>query len=230
MQKCLYCGKRTKGRRIYCNTTHRVYYHRAIQQELSQDNSSKTILSICDHSGNWSRPYNEAGYQVVQIDLDLNGLDIRLMEYCDKNIHGILAAPPCTHLSSSGAVHWKKKGDIALLEAMSVVDACLRAVAIYKPRFWALENPVGRLSRYLCKPRLIFNPSDYGTPYTKTTCLWGKFNIPKPRPCPVPSTPTGHHSIDRYWKDQGKRLGKDRARLRSITPPEFSHAFFTANP
>ena len=40
-------------------------------------NADKIILSLCDYSGAWSRPYQEAGYDVVQIDLAL-GQDVDL--------------------------------------------------------------------------------------------------------------------------------------------------------
>lgn len=51
------------------------------------------ILSLCDHSGNWSQPYADAGYEVIRVDLQLAGKDIRLLEK-GADVHGILAAPP----------------------------------------------------------------------------------------------------------------------------------------
>ncbi len=64
------------------------------------NNSFKTILSLCDYSGAWSNPYREAGYKVIQVDLKL-GNDIRLFEFIDSQVYGILAAPPCTELGRS---------------------------------------------------------------------------------------------------------------------------------
>ncbi len=46
-----------------------------------------------------------------------------------------------------------------------------------KPHFWALENPVGRLPRYIGKYRYTFQPYEYGDPWTKRTCIWGNHNI-----------------------------------------------------
>ena len=134
-------------------------------------------------------------------------------------VYGILAAPPCAHLAGSGARWWERKGIVALTDALSIVDACLRAVVIYKPHFWALENPVGRLSGYLGRPEMYFNPCDYGDPYTKKTCLWGVFN--KPRKAPVePEKKNRIHYMP---------PSKDRSKLRSITPAGFAQAFFEAN-
>lgn len=153
------------------------------------------------------------------IDPLADGTDVRLMKKPEEEIYGILAAPPCTHFAGSGARWWAGKGESALLEGLSVVDACLRIVYVCKPMFWVLENPVGRLSQYLGTPRMYFNPCDYGDPYTKKTCLWGEFNEPKRNP--VEAT-------------EGSKMhllppSPDRWRLRSETPQGFASAFFLAN-
>ncbi len=176
----------------------------------------KTILDLCGGTGAWSKPYADAGYQFHIVDLPQ---DVRLLERID-NVHSILAAPPCTHLSGSGARWWEGKGEEALLEALSVVDACLRVIQVCRPQWWALENPVGRLSRYLGKPAMYFNPCDYGDPYTKKTCLWGNFTPPVKNPV----EPTEGSKLHRLPP------GPDRWRLRSVTPAGFAKAFFEANP
>src|SRR4051812_9912358 len=66
-----------------------------------------TILSLCDYTGEWSKPYREAGYDVRQVDIQ-RGEDVRLFRFCGP-IRGVLAAPPCTHFARSGARHWKNK-------------------------------------------------------------------------------------------------------------------------
>ena len=124
----------------------------------------KKILSLCDYSGSWSDPYREAGYKVIQIDFQLDGSDVRLLQR-ERNVHGILAAPPCTCFASSGA--WVKRSEREMLEALSVVDACVRLAFACQPVWWALENPVGTLARYLGKPKFYFNPCDFGDPWTK---------------------------------------------------------------
>ena len=177
----------------------------------------RVILDLCGGTGAWSRPYYiGTGYDVWRVTLPAR--DVRLF-IPPPNVYGILAAPPCTHLAGSGARWWKEKGDEALLEALSIVDACLRIIFVAKPKFWALENPVGRLSRYLGKPRMYFNPCDYGDPYTKKTCLWGEFNMPKQNPI-EPTEGTKMHRLP---------PSKDRSMLRSITPLGFARAFFEAN-
>ena len=178
------------------------------------------ILDLCGGSGAWSRPYAEAGYDVRIIDPASESGDVRLMQYHDEPVQGILAAPPCTTFAGSGARWWKGKGESDLLGGLSVVDACLRVVTLCQPEWWVLENPVGRLRRFLGPPVESFNPCDYGDPYTKRTQLWGSFVMPVMAPVEA----TEGSKIHLYPP------GPDRAALRSITPPGFARAFFEANP
>jgi hypothetical protein len=213
---CLHCLKPlSSSRGNYCKPGCRTQYNRKKRNKSVKGNYQRTILSICDYTGFWSAPYREAGYNVIQWDLKL-GQDCRTQRAIDS-AWGILAAPPCTIFSLAGNRSWAegKRSEADLLEALSIVDACLRQVAMLQPTWWALENPMGRLSQYLGKPRLIFQPYQYGAPHSKRTCLWGKFNLPKPDPV-EPS----YSLIDKV---------RDAA-MRAATPPEFARAFFEANP
>lgn len=139
-------------------------------------------------------------------------------------IVGLFAMPDCTHLAGSGARWWEAKGETALLEALSLVDACLRIGFALKSqglRWCAVENPVGRLSAFLGKPRMTFQPNKYGDPYTKRTCLWGwgfSTDLPENE---VEPTEGG-----KMWK---LPPSDDRKALRSVTPSGFAKAFFEAN-
>lgn len=177
------------------------------------------ILSLCNYTGEWSKPYRENGYEVIQIDIK-HGQDVRLLEHIN-DVHGILAAPPCTHFASSGARWWKEKGESALLEGLAIVDACMRVILSCRPVFWCLENPVGRLRRYIGPPKMTFNPCDYGDPYTKKTLLWGDFTMPVKRNPVPPHEGSKMHRLP---------PSEDRQALRSITPSGFAKAFFEANP
>ncbi len=183
--------------------------------------SGDRILSLCDHSGVWCEPYRQRGYDVVQVDID-HGQDVRLMRWEGVPVVGVLAAPPCTHLARSGARLWKAKGDAALLEALAVVDACLRAVAIYRPRWWVLENPIGRLQDYLGPPVFKFDPCDFGDPWTKRTWLWGHFTPP------VGMFAPSAKRVEPVLGDVTTK-GSNSKRRRSRTPAGFAEAFCEAN-
>ena len=179
-----------------------------------------TVLSLCDATGEWSEPYVKAGYDVRRIDLN-NGADVRLFKALPYPVRGVLAAPPCTEFASSGARWWEGKGQAALLDALAIVDACLRIVTVHRPLWWVIENPIGRLRDYLGEPRMSFNPSDYGDPYTKRTLLWGHFAEPM--------------KVHRVEAVEGSKMhlmppSSERAALRSVTPAAFARAFFEANP
>jgi len=198
-------------------------------------NKNKIILDLCGGTGAWSKPYRDAGYDVRLITLPEQ--DTRLYIPSD-NIYGILAAPPCTMFAISG-VRWKRTNK-QMIEALSVVDACLRIIHFSKPDFWALENPVGTLRRYIGKWKYTFQPYEYGDPWTKRTCMWGNHNMPVKKPVkPVGlwtgGTPSGKLGIVDHPEylppDWIHKLppSKDRAILRSVTPPGFAQAFFKAN-
>lgn len=180
------------------------------------------IVSLFDASGTWSKPYTMAGYEVIQVDLS-RGQDIMTWEPPEGRVHGVLAAPPCTHFTGAGARHWhafdssgKTKASVALLYRT------LSLIIQMEPEWWVLENPVGRLNSLVPEladfgPR-YFQPCDYGDPYTKKTGLWGDFTMPPKSPI----TPTLGSLIH-------NKMGSSDPR-RSITPTGFAVAFFKANP
>jgi len=185
------------------------------------------ILSLFDHSGNWSKPFKDYGYDVYQIDLKL-GIDILTIEKHDlpiSQVVGILAAPPCTDFSGSGAQYWKAKDTDGRTDAsLALVDKTLEIIS-WCPnlRFWVLENPVGRLPKL--RPALgapwYFQPHWYGDAYTKKTGLWGNFNkeLPKNEVAPDPNS----------WIMKLGGKSERTKELRSATPIGFANAFFQAN-
>lgn len=185
--------------------------HRAPELDAGE---GPLVLSLCDRTGTWPAPYRAAGYRVRSVDLS-RGDDVRLLEHPKEPVHGVLAAPPCTLFSSAGAAHWKDRTDRELLDALAVVDACLRLVAMVRPRWWCLENPPGRLERWLGPPTASFQPWQYGDPWTKKTHLWGDFVMPPPSDVVDP---------------EYGRLDSGSTALRSQTPGGFSIAFARSNP
>ena len=190
---------------------------------------SKIILDLCGGTGSWSRPYREAGYDVRNITLP--GYDVRTYVPPD-NVYGILAAPPCTMFSLARNT-FKEPTDFK--QGMEVVIACLNIIwqCQYKIlpntkrqvclKFWALENPVGLLRRFLGRPNFTFQPYEYGNFWTKSTDLWGYFNYPKK----IYKREDVKLLIEKTWE---KKFGGTRkADKRAITPAGFAQAFYKAN-
>ena len=85
----------------------------------------------------------------------------------------MVAHPPCTHLSVSGA-RWFKDKLVEQAEALEFVRRLLDAPI---PRI-ALENPISIISSKIRKPDQIIQPWQFGHGETKATCLWLK-GLPK---------------------------------------------------
>jgi hypothetical protein len=209
-------------------------------EEREEHMERKIILDLCGGTGAWSEPYRKAGYDVRVITLP----DFDVLDYSPpENVYGILASPPCTQFSIARNDKTAKKPR-DLREGMNTVNACLRIIheclyAKYRKdglKFWCLENPAtGYLKKFLGKPSMIFEPCDYGDPYTKSTALWGMFNEPLKNPVdPIYGSMVKYASkfkelkpVDEAYR---KKLGVDARKIRrSITPTGFANEFFKQN-
>jgi len=186
-----------------------------------KNNRKEVIEDLTGGTGAWSEFYRRAGYKVVNITLpEYDITDEKTIKYCiSLNPYGILFAPPCTVWAGSGARWWADRTSDEIFKATRILIAGLRIIYNSKPKFWALENPVGKMRYLLGEPKLIFNPCDYGDPYTKKTLLWGNFNTPKKNSV----KPLEGSKIHKYPPSE------NRAMLRSITPRGFAKAFYEAN-
>ena len=130
------------------------------------------ILHLCADTGSDSKPWKDAGYDVILI-----GSDIGVENYHPpKDVYGIIANPPCTEFSTARSNGKARNPD----DGMFLVEHCLRIIEEANPTFWVIENPAkGVLKHYLGKPQYQYEPWWYGSPWTKKTALWGKFNIPE---------------------------------------------------
>lgn len=178
--------------------------------------AERVILDLCAGTGAWSEPYFRAGYDVRCVELEVSAAsfpyDVRTY-VPPPNVWGVLAAPPCTEFSIARNGHPDLERDF--VEGMACVNACMRIILQCKPRWWALENPTGKLGEFLGTPRDVFEPCDFGDPWTKRTALWGDFVLPVRGPFVEPTS---------------SAMDRASARERARTPPGFARAFFDANP
>jgi hypothetical protein len=191
------------------------------------------ILDLCGGTGSWSKPYRDAGYDVFVVDEDyILSPDIccTVQEFNRRRpalgkIQGILAAPPCrvfTRASSRNWPEYDRTGQTS--RALLVVHACLDIIEHYKPEWWALENPPGRLTDQLHRPPAwSFTANQYGDDHRKFTYIWGTARKPTPLPNPPAAIP--NHAIHRMGGS-----GRKVQSARSVTPPGFARAFFESNP
>jgi hypothetical protein len=196
-------------------------------------------LSLFDYSGVWSAPYHKAGYKTTQVDIKHGDDVLDITEaWLDKvgKIHGILAAPPCTHFCVSGARHFSSKDkDGRTSEGLKLLHKTMWIIQKTDPKWWVIENPVGRINRLFPEMEYFgpsyFQPWQYGDPYTKKTGLWGKFKMPPVRnPVrPIMYTNSKGQKGSWMWAKLGGNSEKTKE-LRSLTPAGFAQAFFEANP
>ncbi len=128
---------------------------------------------MCADTGSDSYPYSQdSNYEVIRI-----GSDIGVENYHPpQNVYGIFSNPVCTEFSTARSDGKARNPE----EGMFLVNECLRIIKACNPTFWVIENPAtGDLKKYLGEPKLIYQPWEYGSPWTKKTALWGEFNIPQ---------------------------------------------------
>lgn len=201
----------------------------------------KTVLSLCDRTGNMVRPWHQAGFRCVCVDIQhpwgwtevepnlfFVGADILwwLPEKIDYHI--VFAFPPCTHLAVSGAQWFKRKGLRKLTQGLEVLEKC-RDICEWADAKWMLENPRGVIKSHWRPANWTFHPWNYAgylddiqiDNTNKETFLWtgGGFVMPTTKNAPEPHRNDVHEMAP----------SDDRGDLRSITPAGFAKAVFEFN-
>lgn len=168
------------------------------------------VLVACERSGVVRDAFIARGHDALSCDLeptDSPGPHYRgdVRDILDYPWDLMIAHPPCTHLSVSGARHFaEKRMDGRQHAAVSFFMALAKADI---PRI-AIENPVCIMSSLWRKPDQVIQPWQFGHGETKATCLWLK-GLLLLRP-----TNIVEGRDDRIHK---MSPSEDRARLRSVT-------------
>ena len=144
------------------------------------------VLVACEYSGAVRDAFIARGHDAMSCDLlptDTPGPhyqgDVR--DVLDFPWDLMIAHPPCTHLSVSGARHFEaKRADGRQQAAVSFFMMLIKADI---PRI-AVENPVCIMSSLYRKPDQIIQPWQHGHGETKQTCLWLK-GLPKLSPTQI---------------------------------------------
>ena len=137
------------------------------------------VLIACEYSGVVRDAFIGGGHDAMSCDLlptDAPGPhyqgDVR--DVIDGCWDLMIAHPPCTHLSVSGAAHFKEKKVDG--RQQSAVSFFMMLIKSDIPMI-AVENPVCIMSSLYRKPNQIIQPYMFGHHETKATCLWLK-NLP----------------------------------------------------
>lgn len=151
---------------------------------------------------------------------------------CDRTWHKIegkwdmiIAHPPCTYLSNSGARWLYAGGKLNEERYQKGLDAKLFFAKIYLADCdkIAIENPIPSKIYDLPKYTQVIQPFEFGEPWSKKTCLWLKgldplrpTNIVKDHKpyCSSGSYSGGH---DPKYKGASRKGGSARSRSKTFT-------------
>ena len=148
---------------------------------IMKENKLK-ILVACEESQAVTKHLRVLGHEAFSCDiLPCSGghqewhYQQDVFEVIEKGWDMMIAFPPCTHLASSGARHFKQK--IADGRQQQGIDFFMKLANADIDRI-AIENPIGVMSTKYRKPDQIIQPYQFGDKAQKSTCLWLK-NLPK---------------------------------------------------
>ena len=134
------------------------------------------MLIACEYSGAVRDAFLKRGHEAMSCDLlptDAPGPhyqgDVR--DVLDYPWDLMIAHPPCTHLSVSGAAWFAEKRMDG--RQQSAVSFFMQLSKADIPMI-AIENPVCIMSSMWRKPDQTIQPWQYGHGETKATCLWLK--------------------------------------------------------
>jgi len=171
------------------------------------------ILVACEESQAVTAYARECGHDAWSCDLfPCSGpmpeyhLQQDVLPLLEKNWDAIIAFPPCTHLSSSGARWWKEKqADGRQQKAIWFFQQFARLDHVQRV---AIENPIGIMSSLYRKPDQIVQPWQFGHGEMKGTCLWLKGLAP------LEPTDIVDGRTQKVWR---MPPSAERAKLRSKT-------------
>jgi len=168
------------------------------------------VLVACECSGKVRDAFIAKGHEAMSCDLlptDRPGPHYQgdVFDVIDYPWDMMIAFPPCTHLSVSGARHFEaKRMDGRQQAAVSFFMKLAKCDIPIK----SIENPFSIMSTMWRKPDQIIQPWMFGHGETKATCLWLE-GLPKLEP-----TNIVEGRADRIHK---MPPSEDRAKLRSET-------------
>lgn len=185
----------------------------------------KRVLVACEESQTVTKVFRARGFEAYSCDLQSASgghpewhFQGDVFKILDQHWDLVIAHPPCTHLSSSGARWFEQKRADGRQQA--AIDFFMAFTKI-KAKYVAIENPVGIMSSEYKKPDQIIHPWQFGDEISKATCLWLK-NLPQLTPTNIVGK--GEFVVfasgkkqPKWYADAFKLSPEERSRVRSKT-------------
>lgn len=209
------------------------------------------VLVACEESQAVTKEFRRLGAESFSCDiLPCSGghpewhFQDDVFNVIDQGWDMMIAFPPCTYLSVSGAQWYYHPDDKNLSienrrphpkypnRSKDRQDASEFFIRLYNSniKHIAIENPVGIMNTTFMKPTQIIQPWMFGDEATKTTCLWLK-NLPELTPTNIVSK--GERTVFASGKSHPKwyadalakaKTPEERRNLRSKTFPGIAKA------
>lgn len=149
------------------------------------------VLVACEYSATVRSAFAALGHDAWSCDIqpsDKGGQHIQgcaLEAIASREWDLVIAHPPCTYLTVTGNRWFKPEyADRWPNRRQDREDAVAFFMAFTNCKAFAIENPVGIMSRRFRKPDQVVHPYHFGDPHSKGTCLWLK-GVPKLVPTQV---------------------------------------------
>lgn len=209
------------------------------------------VLIACEESQAVTKEFRRLGAEAFSCDiLPCSGghpqwhFQDDVFNVIEKGWDMLIAFPPCTYLSVSGAQWYYHPDDKNLATELrrphpkypnrikDRQDASDFFIRLYNSsiKHIAIENPVGIMNTTFVKPTQIIQPWMFGDEATKTTCLWLK-NLPQLTPTNIVGK--GERTVFASGKSHPKwyadalvkaKTPEERRNLRSKTFPGIAKA------
>lgn len=197
------------------------------------------VLDLFSGLNGWGAAFKERGHEVISVDFNPDFKPTIVADILKLSINDlpgpfdvVLASPDCSCFSvASIGYHWENAGygvcipkTEAAKNAMKLIERTMNLIEELKPKFWVVENPVGKMRKLPVMKkyeRRTVTWCQYGEKRMKPTDLWSNFPTtwnPKPRCFNGDSC---HERAPAGSKTSGTQGIKDKA-LRAVIPYNLS--------
>ena len=197
------------------------------------------ILIACEESQAVTKEFRALGHEAYSCDiLPCSGghpewhIQDDVFNVVGGGYDLMIAHPPCTYLSVSGARHLYNKDKTPNMDRYKnqkiALDFVQKLMDVNIPKI-AIENPISVISTHIRKPDQIIQPYWFGDSASKSTCLWLK-NLPKLKPTNMVSKGDFKEWIDKktgkvkrqaLWYYEALQQAKNSAERRTLRSKTF---------
>lgn len=189
------------------------------------------VLIACEESQRVCIAFRNKGHEAYSCDiLECSGghpewhIQDDVLKHLDGNWDLIIAHPPCTYLTVAANKYYNiekygKKAEERQKQREKAIEFFMQFTELKCPRV-CIENPIGVMSSFYCKPTQIIQPYQFGHSERKATCLWLK-GLPELKPTNI-VTPDiiklkSGKTDSRLHYETLKLPAEERAKMRSKT-------------